>query len=99
MDFNKKCRHIWFLRKGAVRKAENVNGTIKTTHFYVAPFMFTVYRSLLRDVPSLMSIICEEDCEFDVILYSELTKLYNKSHTIERMGGVMENTSISKNLI
>jgi len=89
LDFNKKCRHIWFLRKGAVRKVENVNGMMKTTHFYVAPFMFTVYRSLLRDVPSLMSIICEEDCEFDVIPYSALTKLYNQSHTIERIGRVM----------
>ncbi len=89
LDFNKKCRHIWFLKKGAVRKIENVNGMMKTTHFYVAPFMFTVYRSLLRNVPSLMSIICEEDCEFDVIPYSELTKLYNQSHTIERIGRVM----------
>ncbi len=89
LDFNKRCRHIWYLKKGAVRKIENINGVAKTTHFYVGPFMFTVYRSLLRGLPSLMAIICEEDCEFDVIPYSGLVELYNQSHTVERVGRIM----------
>ena len=89
LEFNKKCRYIWFLKKGAVRKIENINGTLKTTHFYIAPFMFTVYRSLLRDLSSQMSIICETDCEFEVLLYSDLVALYNHSHPIERVGRIM----------
>lgn len=89
LDFNKICKDIWYLRKGAVRKIENVNGIIKTTHFYVAPFMFTIYRSLLREEPSTMAILCEEDCEFDVIPYANLTQLYEQSHAIERVGRIM----------
>ncbi|MEM1323862.1 MAG: cyclic nucleotide-binding domain-containing protein [Bacteroidota bacterium] len=89
LDFNKKCKDIWFLKKGAVRKIDNINGAIKTTHFYVAPFMFTVYRSLLRGVPSTMSIVCEEDCDFEVIPYKDLVKLYRQSHAVERVGRIM----------
>ncbi|MEL6655512.1 MAG: cyclic nucleotide-binding domain-containing protein [Bacteroidota bacterium] len=89
LEFGKQCKHIWYLKKGAVRKMENINGTNKTTHFYVASFMFTVYRSLLRGVPSLMSIVCESDCEFDVIPFSELVKLYDQSHAVERVGRII----------
>ncbi len=89
LDFDMLCKDIWFLRKGAVRKVDNIDGSIKTTHFYVAPFMFTVYKSLLREEPSNMAVICEEHCEFDVIPYIKLTKLYDQSHAIERVGRIM----------
>ncbi len=89
LDFDQTCTEIWYLRKGAARKIDNINGDIKTTHFYVAPFMFTVYKSLLRSEPSTMAIVCEEDCELDVIPYKRLKQLYDESHAIERVGRVM----------
>ncbi|MEM9329145.1 MAG: Crp/Fnr family transcriptional regulator, partial [Bacteroidota bacterium] len=46
-------------------------------------------KSLLRQEPSNMAVICEEFCEFDVIPYSGLTQLYDRSHAIERVGRVM----------
>lgn len=89
LDYDEICKEIWFLRKGAVRKIENINGDIKTTHFYVAPFMFTVYKSLLRKEPSTMTLVCEAPCELDVIPYRKLNELYDKSHAVERVGRVM----------
>lgn len=89
LDFQEHCKQLWFLKKGAVRKIENVNGTIKTTHFYLAPMMFTVYHSLIRDLPSDLSIVCESDCEFNTIPYRELVQLYHRSHAIERVGRIM----------
>ena len=36
-----------------------------------------------------MAVICEEYCELDVIPYTKLTQLYDRSHAIERVGRVM----------
>jgi hypothetical protein len=89
LDFQARCQQVWYLEKGAVRKVENVNGTLKTTHFYLAPVMFTVYHSLIREQPSDLSIVCESDCAFSTIPYRELVQLYQRAHAIERVGRIM----------
>lgn len=86
LDFNKPCEKIWHMTKGAVRKLEVDNGVEKTTHFYVAPKVFTVMHSALTHGPSDLSIICEEDCEFLTLDIDQLDGLYGQSKYIERIG-------------
>ena len=86
LGFNKRCETIWHMTKGAVRKLEIDGGTEKTTHFYVAPKIFTVLHSALTGGPSDLSIICEEDCEFLMLDIHQLQGLYERSKYIERVG-------------
>lgn len=74
------------MTKGAVRKLEMDHGIEKTTHFYVAPKVFTVLHSALTGEPSDLSIICEEDCEFLTLDTQELHLLYQQSIYIECIG-------------
>ena len=32
-----RCHDIWYLKRGAVRYYEIVNGEYRTTHFFIAP--------------------------------------------------------------
>lgn len=86
LGFNKPCKKIWHMTKGAVRKLEIDNGIEKTTHFYVAPKIFTVLHSALTHGPSDLSIICEEDCEFLTLDVNQLENMYQQSKCIERIG-------------
>lgn len=86
LGLNKPCKTIWHMTKGAVRKLEMDNGIAKTTHFYVAPKIFTVLHSALTGEPSDLSILCEEDCEFLTLDIAQLGSLYRQSIYIERIG-------------
>jgi CRP-like cAMP-binding protein len=86
LSLHKPCKTIWHLTKGAVRKLEMDNGIEKTTHFYVAPKIFTVLHSALTGEPSDLAIVCEEDCEFLELPFDQLQQLYQQSIYIERIG-------------
>lgn len=86
LQFNKPCKTIWHMTKGAVRKLEMDNGIEKTTHFYVAPKVFTVMHSALTGEPSDLAITCEEDCELLTLDTKQLEILYQQSIYIERVG-------------
>lgn len=86
LSLHKKCNTIWHLTKGAVKKMEMDNGILKTTHFYTAPKIFTVLQSALKNEPSNLAIICEEDCEFLELSFDDLQELYKKSIYMERIG-------------
>ena len=86
LPINKVCETIWHLTKGAVKKMEWDDGVFKTTHFYTEPKIFTVLQSALNNEPSDLAIICEEDCEFLELSFSDLHELYNNSSYIERVG-------------
>ncbi len=86
LSIHQPCQTIWHMTKGAVRKLELDNGIEKTTHFYVAPKVFTVLHSALTGRPSDLSIICEEDCEFLTLDVKQLAGLYQQSIYIERIG-------------
>ncbi len=86
LSLNRPCTTIWHLKKGAVRKLEFDNGIEKTTHFYVAPKVFTVLHSALTGEPSDLAIVCEEDCEFFTLDVNVLQELYDQSIYIERIG-------------
>lgn len=84
-----KCKNIWYLKEGAVRFYENLNGENWTTHFFLAPSMFTVYNSLINDVPSELNIEATSDVVLEVLPYAHLKELYDNSHTLERVGRKM----------
>jgi len=86
LHFGKSCQTIWHMTEGAVRKLEMDNGIEKTTHFYIAPKVFTVLHSALTGEPSDLSIICEEDCVFLTLDLKELAHLYEQSIHVERIG-------------
>jgi CRP-like cAMP-binding protein len=89
LEEGKVCSHLWFLRSGAVRFWEYVDGQTVTTHFFLAPSMFTVYHSLVSGMPSMVTIESSEASLLDVIAYDQLKLLYDKSHTLERIGRLM----------
>jgi CRP-like cAMP-binding protein len=89
IEEGKICRHIWFLEKGALRMFEYMDGNEKTTHFFLAPTMFTMYHSLITSTPSEVSIKTEEDCILQALPYAQLIKLYDQSHRLERIGRIM----------
>ena len=84
-----RCHDIWYLKEGAVRYYENINGEYRTTHFFIAPAMFTVYHSLLSDEPSELAIEATADLKLEVLPYSLLKQLYDQSHVLERVGRIM----------
>ena len=84
-----RCNHIWYLKEGAVRFFENVNGDYRTTHFFVAPSMFTVYHSLITGSPSELSIEATSDLIMETLPFNQLNKLYDQSHALERVGRIM----------
>lgn len=84
-----RCNYIWFLKKGAVRFFENIHGACRTTHFFVAPSMFTVYHSLITGSPSELDIEATSDLIIEALPYDQLKKLYIQSHALERVGRIM----------
>ncbi len=90
------CRKIWYLHEGAVRFYENVQGEYRSTHFFIAPAMFTVYESLINGSPSTLYIEAVEDLTMQALPYPELLKLYDNSHTWERVGRKMAEYNFSQ---
>ena len=86
LSLDTPCKTIWHMTKGAVRKLEMDNGIEKTTHFFIAPKVFSVLHSVLTGVQSDFCIVCEEDCEFFELNTDSLQGLYQQSIYIERIG-------------
>jgi CRP-like cAMP-binding protein len=84
-----KCRRIWFLKEGAVRFYENTNGEYRTTHFFVAQSMFTLYHSLITGAESELTIEATENLKLEILPYDKLKELYDKNHPIEKIGRIM----------
>ena len=84
-----RCNRIWYLNEGAVRFFENVNGEYRTTHFFLAPAMFTVYHSLITGAPSELNIEATSDVITEALPYDRLKQLYDQSHALERVGRIM----------
>ncbi|WP_258540649.1 Crp/Fnr family transcriptional regulator [Parvicella tangerina] len=89
LEQGQRCTQIWYLSNGAVRFFENVHGEYRTTHFFQAPAMFTVYQSILTGEPSELSIEATTDLKLEVLPYHELKALYERSHSLESVGRIM----------
>lgn len=84
-----RCKQIWYLKEGTVRFYENVHGDYQTTHFFIAPAMFTVYHSLITGARSELSIEAASDLVLEALPYDQLQQRYDQSHALERVGRIM----------
>lgn len=83
------CKHLWFLKKGAIKVYEMINGEIRNTHFFIEECFLTNYMSVLTKQPSDLFFQATENCQLSQISYANLENLYNQSHKIEHIGRVM----------
>ena len=78
---------IGFLRKGIVRAFFlNQEGKEYTKQFFVDSSIIGAYTSLLTKQPNQIAQQALTDCELLVTSFTELEKLYNKYHDMERLG-------------
>ena len=89
IEEGQRCNHIWYLKEGAVRFFENVRGEYRTTHFFLAPSMFTVYHSLITGAPSELSVEATSNLILEALPYEQLKQKYDQSHMLERVGRIM----------
>jgi CRP-like cAMP-binding protein len=85
----KICNHLWFLKNGAVKAFEIVNGENRITHFFTEECFFTNYMSVLTKQPSELFFQATENCQVTQINYTNLEDLYNRDHRIEHIGRIM----------
>jgi|SRR5690606_17168855 len=85
----KCCGHLWFLEQGAVRVYENHLGEERTTHFFIENNLFIDYHSVLTRTPSEIGFRAEQDCVVQLMPYSKLLVLFDRSHYLERLARLM----------
>ena len=83
------CKYLWFLKKGAIKAYEIVNGEIRNTHFFLEECFLTNYMSVLSKQPSELFFQATENCQLSQINYTQLVQLYTQSHQIEHIGRLM----------
>lgn len=89
LNFNTICNTIWYLKTGFVRKIILSENDYKTTHFFSAPDIFTVYESLTTKKPSQLALICETNVEVVSIPYQKVLKLYDSCKSLESLSRVL----------
>jgi CRP-like cAMP-binding protein len=85
----KRCKHLWFLEKGAVKVYEITNGEERNTHFFTAHSLFIDYHSIATKTPSEIGFRAVEDCTIYALDYEALLKTYDQSQYLERIGRMM----------
>lgn len=80
------CQHIWYVESGALRQLEYRDGSERTTRFFYEPSMLTAYHSLITRTPSDLALRAASDCDLIALPYTELLRLYQQSHALERIG-------------
>jgi CRP-like cAMP-binding protein len=89
LSIGKKCKHLWFLAKGAVRTYELNDGIEKSNYFFLDKSLFIDYYSIATNKGSELCIVAEEDCDLLAINYQKLLNTYNESQLLERIGRIM----------
>lgn len=81
------AQQLGFLKKGVVRAFFlNKEGKEYTKQFFVDASIIGAYSSLLTKQPNRIAQQALTDCEILVADFSEIEKLYNKFHEVERLG-------------
>lgn len=84
---NEYAQTIGFLKKGIVRAfLINQDGKEYTKQFFIDDSIIGAYTSLLTKQPNKIAQQALTDCEILVADFSEIEKLYNKFHEVERVG-------------
>lgn len=81
------AQQIGFLKKGVVRAYFlNEEGKEYTKQFFVDSAIIGAYSSLLTKQPNKIAQQAITDCEIMVANFTEMEKLYNQFHDLERLG-------------
>lgn len=81
------AKQIGFLKKGIVRAFFlNQEGKEYSKQFFVGPSIIGAYSSLLTKQPNKIAQQALTDCEVLAADFSEIEKLYEKFHDLERLG-------------
>lgn len=81
------AQHIGFLKKGVVRAYFlNEEGKEYTKQFFVAPTIIGAYTALLTKQTNKIAQQALTNCEIWIADFSELEKLYDEFHDLERLG-------------
>lgn len=81
---------MFFIPEGFVRFYHvKHDGAEVTSDFFFAPGFITSYTSLIAQKPSIVNIQTLCNMEVLSITYNDLSALYNKYHSIERLGRLL----------
>ncbi|MGL4631290.1 MAG: Crp/Fnr family transcriptional regulator [Leadbetterella sp.] len=89
LEQGQTCKDLWFLKSGAIKIFEIVNGEIRNSHFVIAECFVTNYISIVTKQPSELFFQATENCQLGKINYENLEKLYEQNHKIEHIGRIM----------
>lgn len=81
----KRCRHLYFLERGALRGFYNLEGKEVTHWFAFAPEFVTSFHSFITGQPAVESVQLLEGSVLWAISKESLTQLMNAHHEIERL--------------
>ena len=92
------CRHIWFLKSGAIRCFERKDSVEYTLHLYTENTFFTDYNSLLFRRPSFFYYQAVEPCKLIQITGKDFNCLSDQSALFARIAsGIAEQNFILEN--
>lgn len=80
------CNHVYFVVDGLIRNFYYKDGRDVTTWFGINDTFDTILDSILNRRPSRFNIETVEPTRLYAISFSDLKTLYERSHTMERVG-------------
>jgi CRP-like cAMP-binding protein len=81
------AKQIGFLKEGVVRAFFlNKEGKEYNKQFFVGPSIIGAYTSLLTKQPNRIAQQALTDCEILIADFKEIEKLYDRFHSLERLG-------------
>jgi len=84
------CKYLYFIEKGLGRSYFiNEKGKNITAWFFAENDVMTVVESFFQQKPSLYELELLEDTSLYRISYTELQKLFDKYHQVERFGRLL----------
>lgn len=88
----KRCRHLYFLERGALRGYYNLEGKEVTHWFAFSPEFVTSFHSFITEQPAVESIQLLEGSVLWSVSKEALTQLMNEHHDIERLVRIVYET-------
>lgn len=89
LEQGKKCNHLWFINKGAVKAFETIDGNERVAHFFLSNMFFTNYYCWVTKNKSDLTFKAVEDCEIIEIDYHKLEELCTRHHIFDTIGRKM----------
>jgi len=86
IEEGKKCDYIGFIIEGCLMCVYNNEGNEIIDEFSLENEFIADYKNFLDNQPAEKDVKCVEDSEILVVKYKDLSDLYSKKHSFERVG-------------